>query len=115
MDSKTFTFNVDNAADLLLENTAKISEKFHCQNVPWYLVFESKLKNGKLQIGLYLNCDYKAVTGSKWSIKTDYELRILSQLEGIEDKVNSRSKYTFKKKEGLYESFVLGIIRDILI
>lgn len=96
LSESTFRFVIDSSEQFINTEASTISARFFCAQIPWYLVIKSKSENEKTILSLYLHCD---CTSSKFSIQTNYELRLISQLPNIENRRRFLN-YTFDKKIG---------------
>lgn len=70
--------------------------QFDCNNLPWIVEF----KLSKQEVAVILLCDYKSKDRKDWSVATNFELRLLSQVQGVADKLEIVSNVFMKSDNG---------------
>lgn len=93
----TFKFRLNNISEFLKSKKRIDSETFYCRNLPFALtIYPSKKSEPKNYIQLFLRCENNLALDMNYSIKADYELRLLSKSSNVEDLVYRSNKVIFK-------------------
>ena len=92
--TRVFDFKI---VDLLNKTKTNFSPIFYCQSLRWSLVLQPEKKNSTIDyIGCYLHCDNKSDC-TNWSVAASYELTLLAQLPGTQDRHFSIEQHIFKR------------------
>lgn len=95
-----FTCKFAGIEDLFKKNACLNSERFYCQQEPWFISVQPKVENGEKFLGVNLNLhnDGGHSFGQAFSCKTSFELRLLATIPGVADKVK-KLNYEFKSSK----------------
>lgn len=100
VDEVTFEFKIGDLQQIINEvRVRRNSSQFVCNEIPWILQFRKyKDDDDKTEISVSLFCDYKSKECKNWSIAVNFELILLSQVDGVADK-REALKFIFKSSD----------------
>lgn len=90
-DEITFEFKISDLEQLIIDIWAGRKRRvnsatFLCNQIPWLLQLQAHRDNDVVKFCVSLFCDYKSTEFKDLSIASNYELLLLSQVEGVDDK-----------------------------